>query len=67
MCVYELIIFVIIYMTYFLASINQIVFVKQMEYGHHDERTESLNVIKLAFSASKFGIVGRHRMILLSF
>ena len=67
MCVYELIIFVIIHLTYFLTNINQLVFVKQMEYGLHDEGTESLNVIKLAFIASKFGIVGRHRMMLLSF
>ena len=64
---YVFITFVIIYLTYFLTSLNQLVFVKQTECVLHDEGTETLNVIKMAFCASNFGIVDRHRMMLLSF
>jgi len=43
------------------------VFAKQTENVLGDEGTKSLNIIKLVFSFSKFGIVDRHRMVLLNF
>jgi len=51
--VHEFIIFVTINTTYFLTIINQLLFVKRTEYVLHDERTESLNVIKMTLNLRK--------------
>jgi hypothetical protein len=51
-CIFGNITFLILNIS-FLKSVNQLVYVTDTEYVLCDEGTESLNVIKVAFRASK--------------